>query len=230
MAAPAWASTGAYLEGDGATASFAVPSGVAMAGDIIVIPIYLDAALTITAYPAGFAEAEGSPVAITGGGSHSLHMVWKRANVGDLGTYDFTLSATGYRAGAALRYTGCVASGTPWDTPTATGKNTINNTVSPAVSITTAGPDRMDVWAATNWTGGRWTPPAGYTERVDQGFGSVTLADAVQATAGSSGTVTGTCAGTDKGTAWLGALIGTTAGGGAPAAPIYAVSQYGSFH
>jgi hypothetical protein len=212
VAAPSFGAIGTHLAGSGSTAAFAVPSGV-VSGSIIIIPMFVDSTATITVYPTGFAEAENSPVPNTGGAQHSLHVVWKRATGNDSGTYSFTFSASTYRAGSAIRYTDCVASGTPFDTPTDSAANTSNSSTSPAVDVTTAGADRLLIWAATNWAGGAWTPPSGFTERMDTGDQINTLAEKTQAAAGNSGSITGTCAGNDKMTAWLGALIGTTSGG-----------------
>jgi len=212
MGIPAYGSTGTHLFGTSSSANFAVPASVA-ADDIIIIPIYVDGSATITALASGFAHAEGSPASLpAGGGQHSLAVVWKRATGADTGTYDFTLSTSIYRAGSAIRYTGCVTSGSPWDSPTSTATSTANDTVTPAVSITTAGADRLLIFAATNWAGGAWTPPTGFTERMDTGDQIHTEDDKGQASAGSSGSVTATCAGSDKRIAFLGALIGASAG------------------
>jgi hypothetical protein len=218
VAAPAFGSIGTYLETSSASPAWAAPASVA-SGDVIVIPIFVDSTATITALPPGFAEATDSPIARpSGGGAHSLHVVWKRATGADTGTYSFTLSGSAFVAGAALRYTGCVASGNPWDVTTSADGGVTNSTTTPAVSVTTTGADRMLVFAGTNWGGGGWTPPAGFTERIDNGSEVNTADDSVQVSAGSSGTVTATCAGSNKTLAWLGALIGTT-GGAAAAAP-----------
>lgn len=207
MPAPAHAATGTYLEGSFSTAAFAVPSGV-QAGDLIVIPIYINAATGISAYASGFAEAPDSPQTNASGLAHNVHVVWKRATGGDTGTYDFPLSATDFISGAALRYTGCVTSGSPWDDTD--GAVDVNDGVdTPPVSVTTTGADRLLVWAGASWSGGTWIPPSGFTERFDQGIGLVTAADKAQAAAGDSGTVQGTPSASSRRTAWLGALIGT---------------------
>lgn len=226
MTAPAFGSIGTYLETSSATPAWAVPASVA-SGDIIVIPIFVDTAATITGLPSGFAEAASSPIARpSGGGAHSLHVVWKRATGADTGTYGFTLSGSAFVAGAALRYTGCAASGNPWDVTTSADGGATNSTTTPAVSVTTTGADRMLLFAGTNWGGGAWTPPTGFTERMDNSSEVNTADDKPQAVAGSSGSVTATCAGSNKTLAWLGALLpvasGTvyakTGGGAVPAA------------
>lgn len=215
MGAPAFGSIGTHYAASGTGPAFAVPASVA-ANDVIVIPIFIDDGATITAMASGFAHAPNSPVTNAGGGgsagAHSLAVVWKRATGADSGSYTFTLSSGQYAAGSACRYTGCVTSGSPWDAfaSSAAAANTVNNTVTPAVSGTTAGPDRMLVFAGSCWVGGTWTAPTGYNERMDTGDGVHTLDDLVQAAAGGTGNISATCTGSDKECGWIGALIGTT--------------------
>lgn len=206
MAAPAFGSSGAFVEGSGGTLALPVPAGVA-ADDIIVCPIYVNGAESITVMPAGFTDAPGSPVALPpGAGQHRQHVVWKRATGADVGTYDFTLSSSVFRVGQASRYTGAKPTGSPWDASSAVADATIG-TVTPAVSIVTAGADEMVLWTGTDWSGGSWTPPAGFTERLDAGVGLITMAEKVQAVAGSTGSVQGTSTNADRRTAWLSALL-----------------------
>lgn len=226
MAPPAHATTGAYLEGSHSTASFAVPAGVE-ADDIIVIGIYINAATSIATYPTGFSEAPDSPQINASGLAHNLHVVWKRATGADSGTYDFVLSTTDFMAGAAERFTGVLGTGSPWDGEDGTdgAVDTENGTDTPPVSVITGGDDRLILWFGASWSGGTWTPPAGYTERIDQGIGLVTAADKVQAAAGSSGDIQGTTSLASRRTAWAGALIPevvTVAGvlGGTAAVPV----------
>lgn len=221
MSAPAFGTSGAWSGGTAATRSFAVPASVA-SGDIIVIPMFIDGStVTISAMPSGFAHAENSPRTVNAGGAgnHSVNVVWKRATGADTGTYDFTFSASAYTEGQAHRYTGCVDSGNPWDSPTnAADGGSTNSTTTPAVSVTTLGPDRMLFFAGTNWSGGAWTPPTGFAERTDNAS-DLTADDLVQTSAGSSGSVSATCAASDKVGAWLGALIGTTSAADATIPP-----------
>lgn len=241
MPAPSHGSIGTLLQGSAATANFPVPASVA-SGDLIVVAFFQDGDGTITGMPAGFAHAPSSPVNVipeSGGGRHSLNVLWKRADAADTGTYDFTLSVSTYRHGRAIRHTGAVASGDPWDN-TASAYSGVNVSASPAVSVTTLGPDRLLLWFATNWSGGTWTPPTGFTERFDSGDGTASGADKAQATAGTSGSISGTCTGSDRAGAWLGALkpvsndvssgasiaatATITASGGATSSPSVAVS------
>jgi len=210
MAAPTFGASGTYLDGDAATANVPVPSGVA-SGSVILVAMFLDGTVSVTAAPSGFTQAENSPIVHVAPGAHRFALYWKRATGSDTGTYDFTLSGSTYREVQAHRYESVVSSGTPFDSPTDwADPGDVNDTVSPPVDITTAGADRLLIHAATNWAGGTWTAPTGFTKRMQGAFGVVTLADKTQASAGPSGSITATCTGNDKRTAWLGGLIGTT--------------------
>jgi hypothetical protein len=216
---PVFKAAGAHINGVNTAASFPVPAGVA-AGDVIVLPIYIDATGSITSYASGFVEAPDSPVALSAGGVESnFHVVWKRATGADAGTYAFTLSGSLYRAGTALAYSGCLASGNPWDTiagtpHAATAVDNTAGTATPAVSFTTTAPGRKLIFVGSDWSGGSWTPPPTFVERMDSGDGVHSAADKDQPLAGSSGSVVATCTGSSKRSAWLGALIGVSSGGG----------------
>lgn len=206
---PAWRSIGSHQQGSVSTLSVDVPDGVA-AGDIIVIPAFMDGAATITAMASGFAEAPDSPVTSEdpgGGQHHTLHILWKRATGADstAGTYDFTLSGSSYTNADAARYSGAITSGDPWDI-TNSAIDVSGGGTSPAVSDTTTGVNRLLVWAASNWTGGAWTAPTGFAKRLDTGDRIVCLADMPQLTAGATGSISGASAGTGARASWLGAL------------------------
>lgn len=212
MAAPAFGSAGAQVEGTAADFQCPVPSGVA-ADDVVVVTAFVDSTTTVTGLAPGFANAPFSPVTNNApSGNHMLYVLWKRASGTDTGTYDFTLSGPAFRSVEAIRYTGCVTSGDPWDIA-ASAIDITDGNASPAVSVTTDQADTLLVWSATDWAGGTWTPPAGFTKRRDSGVGLCATADKVQASAGSSGAVSGTCTGSGKRTAWLGALKGISSGG-----------------
>jgi hypothetical protein len=219
VAAPAFGSLGTLLGASGATPAFAVPASVA-ADDIIVVAAFLDGAVSVTAMPSGFAHAAGSPLAVASGGGfgeHSLVVMWKRATAGDTGTYDFTLSGSAFVYGNAVRYTGAITTGDPWDATDADQSGAVSVSTAPAVDVTTLGADRLLVYAATDHNGdaGTWTPPTGFTQR--QGGTNTTnteISDLVQVGAGSSGSVSATHSVAGFMGAWLGALIGTTAAAG----------------
>jgi hypothetical protein len=211
VSAPAFRAVGSPEQSTGTSHNYPVPAGVA-ANDIIAIPIFIDGStVTITTMPSGFAHAENSPITVNpgGGGNHSLNVVWKRASTGDTGTYNFVISGAVFAEGNALAYSGCVATGNPWDSPTAAASGGgVTSTTTPDVSLTTPGPDRMLVFAGSNWGGGVWNPPpTGMNERIDNS-NSLTAADLVQAAAGGTGNLHGTNATTSEVASWLGSLIG----------------------
>jgi len=212
---PTFGAAGADLEGSSSSVNVAVPSGV-VAGSYVTVIIFVDGAAQVTGVPTGFTLAPGAPVNVNQGGpgAHRLYVYGKRATGNDTGTYNFTLSANVFRKAVAVRWDGVISTGVPWDpgsepfnVSTAQSGNT-NVSTSPAVSITTSVADTLLIWVASNWLGGAWTPPTGFTERWDTGERAATLADMGKASAGATGTVQGSCAASDKQGAWLGALMG----------------------
>lgn len=215
MAAPAFRSISAQVQGNGATLVLDKPTGLAD-GDVLVMTAFVDGANTVTAAPSGFAQTGGSPVNVaTGiGGAHSSVAYWKRVSsaAGEPANYTWTLASNAYRNGVLAAYSSCVASGDPWDATTSAHTDS-NSAAAPDVAVTTLGPDRLLVYSATNWGGGSWTPPTSFAERVDGGDGVHTTDDLAKATAGASGNVHATSSGAAPTSSWLGALIGTTSGG-----------------
>jgi hypothetical protein len=206
MAAPAFGTSGTYGQTSGGNPAtsigLAVPASVA-ADDIIVAMIFLDGATaqTITA-PTGFTEATDSPAQAA---NHGGRVFWKRATGADSGTYTFSWGTSQYAEGQAHRFTGAITTGDPFDVTVSAVDNAFVST-SPAVSDTTTVADTLLLHVATNWSGGTWTAPSGFTKRMQGGFNVATLSDKAQAASGATGSVTATCSGTDRMTAWLGAL------------------------
>lgn len=178
---------------------------------MVVFGLFLDgAAQTVTPPDGTWFEAENSPQNVTGG-SHGLHVFWHRATGSESGTYgNFTWGSSTYRSGFATRWDNVVASGTPFDSPTGGAQDNANSTTTPAVSTTSLGPDRQDVFYGTNWSGGTWTAPTSFTKQREGTDQVIVLCTHDHPTAGSTGSTTATCTGSDKRTAWIGALIGTT--------------------
>lgn len=205
MAAPAFGARGTYLSGSTTTtAAVPVPSGVA-SGHVILVHLYKESTASVTP-PAGFTELAPAPT--TTGNVISHHVFWKRATGSDSGTYSFTWTGSAYREAVAERYTGCIASGSPVDAYNGAGRSS-SGTVTPAVTVTTTGPDRLLVWSGANWSSGTWTPPSAggtWTERYDSGD-CLTIATREQTASGSSGSVTGECATSDNEAAFLVALL-----------------------
>lgn len=238
MSAPAWGSTGTLFGASGSNPALAVPASVG-ADDVIVVGAYIDSTATVTAFASGFQHAPNSPRTVApggGGGEHSLVVMWKRATGADSGTYAFTLSASVFVFGNAIRYTGCISSGDPWDATNAAQSGPVNVNTAPAVSLATLGPDRMLFYVATdfNGDGGTWSAPAGFNLR--QGGTNVTtheIADLVQTAAGSTGSLSGSNTLAGYMGAWLGALIGTTAGAAEanvprPTPPLWVINLFGA--
>lgn len=207
MAAPVPASTGTYLTGGSTTAAAAaVPSGVT-AGDVILVFIYKENAETITP-PSGFTQVANSPVATTGTVTQQS-VWWRRATGADSGTYSFTWTTAAWREAVAVRFTGCITSGDPTEIDNFAQVST-SDTISPAVSGTTTGVDRLLVWGSTNFNGGFITSPAGFTGQAGAAAGisaSAGCSTAAQSAAGSTGSVTGTWTSSSLLTASLTALI-----------------------
>jgi hypothetical protein len=202
---PAFGGMGAQLGGStSTTVDMAAPANIAV-DDILVAYLKVESTATITP-PSGWAAVSNSPViGAVSGQEYYLHVFWKRAVVGDVGasTYSFT-GSTGYRSGRMTRYSGCVASGNPFDAVTKASA-VANSTTSPAVSLTTTGTNRLLLWQSGNFAGGTWSAPAGWTLRDNtDGQGSATLPAAA---AGSTGSVTATNTLSGAMVAWLGALI-----------------------
>jgi hypothetical protein len=212
VAAPAFGSAGTGLAyGARTNSSIPVPAGVA-AGHIVLVHLYADDSSPTVTPPSGFTEITFSPTPLTTGPTSQQHIYWKRATGADSGTYLFTHAAANTQA-VATRWTGCVTTGTPLEV-LGSAQRTTAGTVTPAVSGTTAGADRLLVFTGTEYSSPTWTPPTGFTEAVD--FESVTVDYKAQATAGATGSVSATASGSNAQTA---TLIGLLPVAGAPPAP-----------
>jgi hypothetical protein len=213
MAAPTFHSIGTQLQGTVSTASLAKP-GTMSDGDVVLALVFINSTTTVSSAPSGFTQASGSPIAVaSGGGAHSMVAYWKRVTTasGEPSTYDFVLSGSQYVNGCAAAYSGCVASGTPLDVTNSAHFDT-NATATPNVAVTTSTANTLLVFQGGNWSGGAWTPPTSFTERVDTGDRVHTIDDLAQAAAGSSGNVSATNASSAPCTAWLGALLPVASG------------------
>jgi len=181
------------------------PASIAV-NDILRFSAFVDSITeTFTVTPSGWVQAPNSPV--TGPDNHRLHIWYKRAVAGDVGatTYSWTKSAGAYANAAIERYTGAITTGSPWDVTRGVGSN-VSQTTTEDVAVTTTVVDTLLCWTGTDWSGGNWTPPTGFTERRDTGDKVCTSADKPQAAIGGSGAIVGTCATADKRCAWVGAL------------------------
>lgn len=210
---PTFGSAGAMVKSAGdnpqTTLAVPVPSGMAADEVVLIIGAY-DAVATVSS--SGFAHPTDSPSSASNIG---VYVLWKRATGADSGTYTVNFSPSAFSEAQAIRISGCITTGNPFDVTNAANSGTTLQTVTPAVSDTTTGPDRLLVHAAVNWTGGTWTQASGFTTRVGPGgFNTVHGSSLLQAAAGPTGSITATCSASDKEAAWLGALMG-------PAAPTW---------
>jgi hypothetical protein len=207
--APVFGSVGTSSGGgNGTSCTIPVPSGVA-AGDIIVVFAYIETTQAVTP-DTGFVEATNSPAVVTGTQAHDLRVFWKRATGADSGSYAFTIAAgLAWRMAVAMRFTGCVSHGNPWDVTTSAIKTTTTTGATPAVSTTTKGGDRLLVWVGSFYNGdSSCTQPSGWTERADISGGvALDIATLAQPLQGASASITGTFAGNSATGAWMGALL-----------------------
>lgn len=209
MVLPAFGAVGTSSGGgNGTTCNVPVPAGVA-SGHIILVMLYVETTQAVTP-PSGFTEAPDSPVVVTGAHAHDLRVYWKRASGADSGNYAFTIAAgLAWRMGVALRFTGCVASGVPFDVTASAIKTTTTNGNTPAVTDSTTSTDRLWVWAGSYFNGdATCTQPSGFAERADISGGvALDVATLGQVQPASSGSLVGTFSGSGGTGAWLGALL-----------------------
>ena len=163
-----------------------VPAGV-VAESLVLIFLYIEGSQAVTA-PAGFQEITPAPV--TTSQVHTVRVWWRRATGTESGTYTLSWSGSVWRQAVALRVDDALASGDPIDAAAQAQRST-SGTTTPAVSLTTTGPDRRLLWVGSGYVAGGFTPPSGYTEIFDPSV-EFAIAHREQATAGATGNVTGT--------------------------------------
>ena len=201
--APGPGVAGAALAGASAgTAPIAVPAG--NVGDIVLIDLYLEADRTVTPHT-GF-QSVGTRAATN---RQWHYKYWWRADSTAAFTATFSFSSI-YRRGFAVRYPGCIDTGTPYEGAVSGTNGGTSGTNTPSLSVTTTGPERLLVHSYTGFNTGTWTPSSGFTERVDSN--EVGGSELAQATAGDSGPEVAVKSGSDTLTAWLLALIPAATG------------------
>lgn len=215
MALPSISVLGTNVETTGTTVNLTLPTGVVADKGVLAF-VFADGAAKVFTWPGGWQEAPNSPIDVSPT-SHGLHVAWHRAAGSESGDVSPTWTGSTFVSGFTARADDMVTSGTPFDTPANAAMSATNVTISPTVACTTLGADRLLIHAATNWSGGAWTADvsplfAKLREALEQ---VLVLSTRDQAAAGGSGNVEATCTGSDKSTAWLGALIGTTGGAAA---------------
>jgi hypothetical protein len=211
VALPSVGALGTNVEGSATSLAIPLPASVVNLSGVLAF-VFLDGAAQTLTWPGGWQEAENSPVNVSPT-SHGLHVAWHRASGSESGNTTPTWTSSTFAAAFTCRIDNMVTSGTPFDSPTGSAHSAGSNvTVSPTVSTTTLGADRLLIHVATNWSGGTWTAdtsPA-FTKQQQSLENVMVLCTRDQAAAGGSGNVEATCTGSDKSTAWIGGLIGTT--------------------
>ncbi|QBI98677.1 hypothetical protein SEA_BOBBY_44 [Mycobacterium phage Bobby] len=203
---PQFAAVGNFLSGGtSSTAPVPVPAGATGDGIVDVVFLYVGTSSVTITPPTGFTEAEPAAVGNNAGQQLALRTFWKRPDSSS-GTYDFSFPGGTWRLGYAIRFSGCAASGSPWDVIDAADPG--DYATVPDTSLTTTGGNRLLVWWAGDWSGGGgFTPPSGFTQRAENhDTAGIAIATKVQEVAGSTGTVSGSFSGSGRKQAWLGAL------------------------
>jgi hypothetical protein len=214
VALPSIGSLGTNVEGSSTSLAIPLPSGVVNLSGVLAL-VFLDSTAQTMTWPGGWQEAENSPINVSPT-SHGLHVAWHRASGSESGNVTPTWTSSTFAAAFTARIDNMVTSGTPFDSPTGSAHSAGSNvTVSPTVSTTTLGADRLLIHVVTNWSGGTFTADTSpvFTKQQQSLENVMVLCTRDQASAGGSGDVEATCTGSDKSTAWIGGLIGTTGGG-----------------
>lgn len=211
MAPPAFRNTATSTGGVVTSRSAAKPTGTAL-NDILLAFLYVENTATITA-PSGWAEAPSSPVSNTASGqSHRLRVYWKRATSSEPSTYAWSWTGSVYALVAVAAYTGCVTSGSPFDTgtgaPTSATATATTGTAAPGTSLTTQGTDRLAVHCVVSYQFPSWTATSGWSGRDTT---EILIEDKALASAGATGTAAGTAGAAGAMSAWLGALLSSSA-------------------
>jgi hypothetical protein len=209
MTAPSLRALGTVVSTTTSTPSFAAPAG-AVSTDVILVGFFLDdGRTTVTAVPSNFTLASGTPQindAAAGAPSHGLYVYWGRfADVG-AGPYGFTVSGSVFVEGRTAAIQACITTGNPFEATNGATSGNTNVTTAPSVSATSLDVDRYAFYVATNWTGGAWTPAAGFTEQWDANNEICTFDDKALPTA-QTVTPQAVCAGSGRSNAWVGILL-----------------------
>lgn len=214
MAAPSIRSQGTPLSDSTATPTFDEPAGADDSDVIAVFWFQDDGRTSVDTPPAGFAAPEGAPQnndPAQGPTRHSLNVyLGRRADVG-AGPYAFTVlpgagTATPYCEGRAIAIQDCTLDTTILDDADGATTGDAPATTAPLVSADSSGTDRLALYAATNWSGGAWTEPVGYTSIWAGVFGVISLYTAEMPAAATTSPQAGNAADALM-NAWVGILL-----------------------
>jgi hypothetical protein len=214
MAAPTFVNSSSITGGSAASASLTKPASVTTNDDMLVF-LYKEnnAAVTI---PSGWSLI-GTALTNTSATPNFTTYVYRKFDDGTAGPYAFSWTGSVWRVALLVAYRGVDNTvGTPTTVDQQASQNssgTVTNVIAPTVT-TTRNNDLCAVLCA-NGTGGTWTAGTGTSNlRVSTGD-DIGAGDSVQATAGSTGTRTLTCTGTQQSSGWQVTLFSSSEGGAA---------------
>jgi hypothetical protein len=212
--------------GTGATLSTVVPTGAAI-DDIMILTGSIDASGAVFSgrYPTGFTALNETGLTLDG---QRVTIAWKRLTAADTGSYTFTALPAISAAWVcqAFAFSGRDTGNPPTLTTAVSNAANAAPTVSVSASTITALTGDDLFWGSApdvNATGigNTHTAPAGYTKRQDDELTFTNLCGATKdaASAGATGTVTGTFALTSGAAGWAAWLVRipvVPSGGGTP--------------
>jgi hypothetical protein len=184
MVAPSLRALGAVTAASTGSPTFAAPAG-AQASDLIVCAWFQDDGRTSVSgvLPPGFFIATDTPQVnnpLAGSPSHRLNVYQGVFSAVGPGPYTFTVvPGIGTPTPFCEGRTGAIQdAGTPWSgTPDGATSGDTNVSTAPLVTSSSLVNDCYALYISTNWNGGAWTPPVGYTERWDANDRIITFAD-----------------------------------------------------
>lgn len=188
VAAPAWAQpafvASATANNSGTSITITKPAGTAD-GHILVACMEWESTAAITP-PSGWTEKFQSTFT-----SQISRFFWKRAS-GEGASFQWTWTGSTNAYGVVAAYSNGFATGDPFSF-----SNSSQNTGTSwtATSGTTAVNNEMLIHCPMGGWTGALTPSAGFTLRGEEASGTARLTEKVQATAGATGSVTGSHAG-----------------------------------
>jgi hypothetical protein len=187
-----------------ASASLVIPkpAGTA-AGDLLVASLALNGS-AIWSAPPGWVQM----AAVTTVANPKLYAYYRVAAAVEPASYSWSLDSAAASSGGIARYTG-VNTANPLDAPVKTASSSTIVAALTVPGVTTASPGAMLVGAAAinaSPTTVTITAPNGMTQRWDLGGKRQEYDDAVQQTAGNSGTKTWTFSSAREAVGWLAAL------------------------
>lgn len=163
------------------------PSDVAE-GDVMVARVYVAGASATVTPPSGWTLVTSKAEV-----SNALYLYYKVAGGSEGASYQWSLSESAAIAGGIARFTG-VDTDTPSDCSATSNSSGWGNAPN-APAVTTATDGAMLVWGCGNSGNQAITPPSGFDEPYETSSPRLNESYDEQATAGSSGTKTGSLAG-----------------------------------